>query len=101
MHTLMHTINRMEFTCNAVKNDTNVRERGLPLLAARVMFDSSMLVREDTRKVYPEQRFIGYNTVEGRLMVVVFCCPSPLHTHIISFRKANDREQKKFEAQSL
>lgn len=91
----------MEFTCNAVKNDTNVRERGLPLLAARVMFNAAMLVREDTRKAYPEQRFIGYNMVEGRLMVVVFCCPSPLHTHIISFRKANDREQKKFEAQSI
>ncbi len=79
----------MEFTCNSAKNDTNVRERGLPLLAARVMFNAAMLVREDTRKAYPERRFIGYNTVDGRLMVV------------FSFRKANDREQKKFETQSL
>lgn len=91
----------MEFTCNPAKNDTNVRDRGLPLLAARVMFNADMLVREDTRKAYPEQRFVGYNTIEGRLMVVVFCCPAPLHTHIISFRKANDREIKKFKAQSL
>jgi len=91
----------MEFTCNAAKNEVNVRERGLPLLAARVMFNAAMLVREDTRKAYPEQRFIGYNTIEGRLMVVIFCCPATLHTHIISFRKANDREQKKFETQSL
>jgi uncharacterized DUF497 family protein len=91
----------MEFTCNAAKNDANVRERGLPLLAALAMFNAAMLVREDTRKAYPERRFIGYNTVDGRLMVVVFCCPAPLHTHIISFRKANDREQKKFETQSL
>lgn len=91
----------MEFSCNAIKNDTNVHERGLPLLAARVMFNSDLLVREDTRKSYPERRFIGYNTIEGRLMVVVFCCPAPMRTHIISFRKANDREQKKFETQSL
>ena len=62
---------------------------------------ASLLVREDTRKVYPERRFVGYNTIEGRLMVVVFCCPTPQRTHIISFRKANDRERKKFEAQSL
>ena len=91
----------MEFTCNPIKNDTNVRERGLPLLASRVMFNAAMLVREDTRKAYPEARFVGYNTIDGRLMVVVFCCPAPHHTHIISFRKANDRENKKFEAQSL
>ena len=32
----------MEFTCNVIKNDTNVRERGLPLLAALVMFDAEM-----------------------------------------------------------
>ncbi len=91
----------MEFTCNSLKNDTNVRERGLPLLAAQVMFSAAMLVREDVRKVYPERRFIGYNTIDGRWMVVVFCCPTPVRTHIISFRKANDREQKKLETQSL
>ena len=91
----------MEFSCNSIKNDTNVHERGLPLLAARIMFNADMLVREDTRKTYPERRFIGYNTIEGRLMVVVFCCPTLMRTHIISFRKANDREQKKFETQSL
>ena len=91
----------MEFTCNAAKNDTNVRERGLPLLAARVRFNADLLVREDTRQAYPERRFIGYNTIEGRLMVVVFCNPGPLRAHIISFRKANDREKKKLEAQSL
>ncbi len=100
MHIFMHMIKAMEFTCNALKNDTNIRERGLPLLAARVMFNAALLVREDTRKPYPERRFIGYGTIEGRLMVVVFCCPAPNHTHIISLRKANDREQKKFKAQS-
>jgi uncharacterized DUF497 family protein len=97
----MHIISVMEFTCNSSKNAINVRDRQLPLLAARVMFNAQMLVREDTRKAYPEPRFVGYNFIEGRLMVVVFCKHAPLHTHIISFRKANDRERKKFEAQSL
>ena len=45
--------------------------------------------------------FIGYNTVDGRMMVVVFCAPADGHVHIISFRKANDREQKKFETQTI
>ena len=91
----------MEFTCNPIKNETNIRERGLPLLAARVMFNSNMVAREDTRKVYTERRFIGYNRIDGRLMVVVFCAPSNDHIHIISFRKANRREQTKFENQAL
>lgn len=91
----------MEFTCNPIKNATNIRERALPLLAARAMFTPDMLVREDTRQVYPEQRFIGYATLAGRLMVVVFCTPAENRIHIISFRKANAREQKKFENQQL
>lgn len=91
----------MNFTCNPAKNETNIRERGLPLLVARVMFNPAMRVREDTRKVYLERRFIGYNTVAGRLMVVVFCTPADNHVHIISFRKANDREKRKFENQAL
>ncbi len=97
----MHILCAVEFTCNAVKNQVNVSERALPLLAARAMFNAAMLVREDTREAYPERRFIGYNTINGRLMVVVFCCPTPTQTHIISFRKGNIREQKKFETQSL
>lgn len=101
MHIIVCIIAGMEFTCNAAKNEVNVQNRGLPLLAARVMFTSDMLVREDVRKTYPERRFVGYNTVAGRLMVVVFCMPTVDCVHIISFRKANDREQKKFENQSL
>lgn len=91
----------MEFTCNPIKNETNIRDRGLPLLTARLLFNSRLLVREDTRKAYPERRFIGYNTIDGRLMVVVFCAPANDHIHIISFRKANRREQTKFENQTL
>jgi uncharacterized DUF497 family protein len=44
---------------------------------------------------------VGYNRLVGRLMVVLFCLPAPERVHIISFRKANAREQKKFEALAL
>jgi len=91
----------MKFTCNPVKNEANIRDRALPLLAAQSLFNDRMVVREDTRKVYPERRFVGYNTLDGRLMVVVFCIPADNHVHIISFRKANAREQKKFSCQAL
>ncbi|WP_367301508.1 BrnT family toxin [Methylobacter tundripaludum] len=67
------------------------------------MFNRGILVREDTHKTYSERRFIGYNTIDGRLMVVVvvFCTPADDCIHIISFRKANRREQTKFENQAL
>jgi uncharacterized DUF497 family protein len=90
----------VKFTCNPAKNETNIRDRALPLLAAEPIFNANMWVREDTRKVYPERRYIGYNTLEGRLMVVVFCIPAENHIHIISFRKANSREQKKIESRN-
>ncbi len=101
MHIFIHTINYMHFTCNAIKNEINVRDRQLPLLASRPMFSDTMLVREDLRQAYPERRFVGYNMLAGRWMVVVFCKPAPDHVHVISFRKANTREQKKLETQSL
>ncbi|MFZ4481398.1 MAG: BrnT family toxin [Rhodoferax sp.] len=91
----------MQFTCNATKNAINIKDRQLPLLAARAMFNRDMQVREDTRRVYPERRYVGYNRLAGRLMVVVFCLPAAECVHIISFRKANIREQKKFEALAL
>lgn len=91
----------MKFTCDPTKNATNIRERGLPLLAAGLMFNSGLLVHEDTRKPYPERRFIGFNTIDNRLMVVVFCLLADNHIHIISFRKANRREQTKYKNQTL
>ena len=91
----------MQFTCNSARNAINVRGRQLPLLAARAMFNPDMQVREDTRRAYPERRYVGYNRLVGRLMVVVFSLPEPERVHIISSRKANTREQKKFEALAL
>jgi hypothetical protein len=56
------------------------------LLAARVMFTSAMLVREDIRKAYPERLFVGNKMIEGRLMVVVCCMANINHTHIIFWK---------------
>jgi uncharacterized DUF497 family protein len=91
----MHNLS-MEFTCNKAKNERNIAERGLSLLASRALFTDKIVVYEDIRKQYPEKRFVGLNFIEGRLMVVVFCTPNANQIHIISFRKANLREIKKF-----
>ncbi|MFA7243209.1 MAG: hypothetical protein WC091_24135 [Sulfuricellaceae bacterium] len=55
----------MNFTCNPIKNATNIRDRGLPLLAARAMFNPAMLVREDMRKISPAQGISATTTLMG------------------------------------
>ena len=91
----------MEFTCNPIKNETNIRDRGLPLLTARLLFNSFAGTRRYTQGVPGAAFYRLYNTIGGRLMVVVFCGPADGHIHIILFRKANRREQTKFEKQTL
>ena len=56
----------------------------------------SALVHEDTRKVYPERRFVAVGWLDERLHVLCF---SPLANglRVISFRKANLREQRAYE----
>ncbi|MBC7453834.1 MAG: hypothetical protein H7335_09020 [Massilia sp.] len=46
----------MNFTRNPAKNETNMGERGLPLLAAKAMFNPAMQVRGNPpklRKLHP------------------------------------------------
>ena len=62
------------------------------------MFNDAMLIIEDVRQKYPGRRFIGYNMIDNRLILVVFCYPTDDEIRIISLRKANAREQKKFYA---
>lgn len=75
-------------------------ERGLDF-ADFVRFDRrTWVTRPDARRDYGEQRFNTYGYLDGRLCI---CCWTPRETRIriISMRKANDRERKKYEAGAL
>jgi uncharacterized DUF497 family protein len=61
-------------------------------------WDSALIV-EDIRKDYGERRFQALGLIEGRLHVLVFT-PRAGKTHVISLRKANKREVKRYEAQA-
>ena len=73
-----------------------MRTRGLDFTDAREMFEHPMLVKPDTRRDYGEVRQLGFGYVQGRLMAVVFTERPPDTIRIISFRKANTREQARF-----
>lgn len=56
-------------------------------------------VLPDTRMDYAEPRFIGYGWLEERLCVVVFTDRRSVR-RIISFRRANRREQAAYRSRS-
>ena len=57
-------------------------------------FETAMVVSDD-RNDYGEPREIGIGFIGTRLHALVFTRRAPM-IHIISLRKANDREEKKY-----
>lgn len=86
----------MEVTYDPGKNERNIMERGLPFELAKEFDWSSALIREDLRKDYGERRFIALGYIAERLHALVFT-PRSDALHIISLRKANDREVGHYE----
>jgi uncharacterized protein len=81
------------------KSERNARERNLPFERGEDFDWESALYREDVRKLYGEPRFIAIGYLEDRLHVVCFS-PTTDGVRVISFRKANDREVRRYEAQT-
>ena len=77
------------------KNERNIRERGLPFgLAAEFEFETAH-IQTDLREEYPETRYVALGNLHGRLHVLCFT-ETPDGIRVISFRKANDREVKRY-----
>ena len=78
------------------KSHRNEVERGLPFSLVLDLDWSSALIKEDTRRDYGERRLQVLGLIHGRLHAMVF---TPRHdkVHVISLRKANNREVKNHE----
>ena len=72
---------------------TNIIKHGIDFNDVPEMFTSLMLVGPDVRRDYGEPRKIGFGFIRGRLMTVAFTEREPDSIHIISVRKANQREE--------
>ncbi len=77
------------------KRNKTLAERGLDFADAERVFSGISATRLDTRKDYGEKRFITTGLLEGRVVMVVWTKRGDKH-RIISMRKANEREQKRF-----
>ena len=77
------------------KNATNIASRGLPFELVEQMEWATALIQEDTRKAYGERRFQVLGFIGERLHALVFT-PREGKVHVISLRKANSREVKRY-----
>jgi uncharacterized protein len=90
----------MKIEFDAAKNNSNIRERGLSFdWAAQFEFDSAIM-EQDSRKDYPEVRYVAIGFLDARLHVLCFTGIDG-GIRVISFRKANSREVKIYEQASI
>jgi uncharacterized DUF497 family protein len=89
----------MEVSFDPVKSESNVTDRGLPFTLVEQMEWSNAVIKEDVRKNYGERRYVALGMIGDRLHAVVFT-PRADKVHVISLRKANQREVKDYEQEA-
>ena len=85
---------RIEF--DPAKRDVTISARGLDMADAAEVWDGPHLTFEDDRKAYGEPRFITLGRMADRRLVFVAWTPRGHACRIISMRKANDRENRRY-----
>lgn len=85
----------MAITFDPAKRDKTLRERGLDFAEAQKVFDSLLVENPDERFDYGEERRITVGLIRDRMVVVVWT-QRGADRHVISMRKANDREQRRY-----
>lgn len=89
----------MQIEFDPVKNLRNIAERGLSFeLAGEFDFDTA-IIWMDARKVYPEVRVSALGLLADRVHALVFS-ETTKGIRVISFRKANKREVKRYEEET-
>ena len=81
------------------KSDRNIARRGISFEVAEQFEWDTALLAEDLRKAYGERRFQALGFIAGRLHAMVFT-PRAGKVHVISLRKANRRELRRYEAEA-
>jgi uncharacterized DUF497 family protein len=86
------------YSWTEAKREINRARHGIDFPAVHEFDWDTALLIPDLRWDYGETRIIAFGKIEQRLHVLVY--PRGLLTHIISLRKANDREIRRYEANS-
>lgn len=89
----------MRVTFDPAKNERNIQERGLSFEEASSFSFDTALYAIDQRKEYAEVRYVAVGLLGDRVHVPCFT-EAAEGIRVISFRKANAREVKRY-AQAL
>lgn len=89
--------NGLWFEWDEDKNRQNIEKHGLDFAEAQEMFRSLLLARPDVREDYGENRWVALGAIGGRIAVLVFAEGERNIIRVISLRKANRGERKKYE----
>ena len=87
----------MLFEWDDRKAAKNVAKHGVPFeYAARVFLDPHRVVGVDTRRDYAEERWLVLGKIDKRVFAVAYT-PRGAAIWLISARKANERERRKYD----
>ncbi len=78
------------------KDEKSIDKHNVSLSEVEDVEWETAVIREDTRKQYAEQRFKATGFIDGRLLHVMVYCLRGDACRIISLRKANAREVKRY-----
>lgn len=81
----------MRYIWDETKRQTNLKKHGLDFANAEKVFAGPMVLFEDTRQDYGEQRMIGIGLLDV-LVVLIVHVESDQEIRIVSMRKANSDE---------
>ncbi|HKR25683.1 MAG TPA: BrnT family toxin [Allosphingosinicella sp.] len=86
----------MELSYDAEKRARTLERRGLDFEDAVQIFAGITVTVSDDRRDYGEDRWQTFGLLKDRLVTLVWTLRGSAR-HIISMRKCNDRERKKYE----
>lgn len=90
-------LDQMDLEYDPEKRQATLDARKIDFEDARHFDFDSALVKEDDRKDYGETRWVALGYLHGRLHVLCFL-EAEKGIRVISFRKANDREVRRYDA---
>ena len=92
----MPYLERMDLDWDEDKRERTLQERGLDFADVAAARWDDALTAEDLREEYGERRFVSLVPIHDRLCVVAWCVRGKA-LRVISLRKANTRERKRYE----
>jgi uncharacterized protein len=92
---LRRSFTRVDYEFDRAKDGANRTKHGVSLALAEVLFAGPHLALDDDRFDCGEKRQIAFGHIRGRLFVCVFVDRDSTR-RIISLRKANSREVKRY-----